>query len=94
MIYLVRQGQSDWNLFKRFNGITETYLNLTGIKQSKLIGKNLKDVSFDVCYCSPKKRTHQTCEFIYKGTIVHDERLVEIDCGKFEGTEETAEGAI
>ena len=25
MIYLVRQGQTDWNLFRRFNGVTETF---------------------------------------------------------------------
>ncbi|MEL7658889.1 MAG: histidine phosphatase family protein [Bacillota bacterium] len=29
MIYLVRQGQTDWNLLKKFNGRTETELNQT-----------------------------------------------------------------
>lgn len=46
---------------------------------------------FDVCFCSPQKRTKQTCEIIYKGPIVFDDRLIEIICGEFEGMEETAE---
>ncbi|WP_167958410.1 histidine phosphatase family protein [Anaerosporobacter faecicola] len=91
MIYLVRQGQTDWNLLKRCNGVTETFLNQTGIEQSKLQAENLKQVRFDVCFCSPQKRARQTCEIIYKEPIVFDDRLTEIICGEFEGKEETTE---
>jgi len=91
MIYLVRQGQTDWNLFKRANSITETFLNQTGIEQSKQQAKNLKGVRFDACFCSPQIRTRQTCEIIYKGLITFDDRLIEAICGEFEGREETAE---
>lgn len=91
MIYLVRQGQTDWNLFKKFNGCTDTELNQTGIEQAKLQAENLRSVSFDTCFCSPQKRARQTCEIIYKGAIVLDERLAEINCGEFEGSEETAD---
>ncbi len=90
MVYLIRQAQTDWNLLKKFNGCTDTELNQTGINQAKLQAENLKNVDFDVCFCSPQKRTRQTCEIIYKGAIVLDDRLTEIDCGQFEGTEETA----
>lgn len=91
MIYLVRQGQTDWNLFKRCNGITETFLNQTGLEQSKSQAENLKNVKFDACFCSPQIRTRQTCEIIYKSSIIFDDRLIEIICGEFEGMEETAE---
>jgi len=91
MVYLVRQGETDWNLFKKFNGCTDTELNQTGIAQAKLQAENLRNVSFNACFCSPQKRARQTCEIIYKGPIVLDERLAEINCGEFEGTEETAE---
>nr|WP_314459802.1 histidine phosphatase family protein [uncultured Clostridium sp.] len=64
MIYLVRQGETDWNLYKKFNGCTDNH-------------------------CSFRKRARQTCETIYKGLIIFDDRLTEIDCGEFEGTEET-----
>ena len=91
MIYLVRQGQTDWNLFKRCNGVTETFLNQTGIEQAKKQAENLKNISFDVCFCSPMQRTRQTCEIIYSGSIIFDDRLKEISCGEFEGLEETPE---
>lgn len=91
MIYLVRQGQTNWNLLKKFNGCTDIELSQTGIEQAKLQAENLKSVIFNACFCSPQKRARQTCGIIYKGTTVFDERLVEINCGEFEGTEETEE---
>ena len=91
MIYLVRQGETDWNLFKRANGVTDTFLNITGIAQAKLQADNLRSVNFDACYCSTQTRARQFCEIIHKGPIVFDDRLTEINCGEFEGTEETAE---
>jgi broad specificity phosphatase PhoE len=89
MIYLVRHGQTDWVLFRRFNGVTDTYLNQTGIAQSKVQAENLKNVKFDACFCSPRTRARQTCEIIYQGPIVFDDRLAEINAGEFEGTDET-----
>ena len=93
MLYLVRHGQTDWNLFKRCNGRTETFLNQTGIDQSERQAENLKNVRFDACFCSPQTRARQTCEIICKNPadIVFDGRLAEMYCGEFEGTEETAE---
>jgi len=91
MICLSRHGQTDWNLFKRFNGCTDVYLNQTGIAQAKLQAENLRDVRFDMCFCSPQTRARQFCEIIYNGSVVFDDRLAEIYCGEFEGTEETAE---
>lgn len=67
MIYLVRQGQTDWNLFRRFNGVTETFLNQNGIEQAKKQAEELKDIEFDICFCSPQMRAVQTGEIIYKG---------------------------
>ena len=91
MIYLVRQGQTDWNLFRRFNGVTETFLNQNGIEQAKKQAEELKDIEFDICFCSPQMRAVQTGEIIYQGKMILDERLAEIDCGEFEGTEENGE---
>ena len=89
MIYLVRHGETDWNLFKRANGSTDTFLNKTGIEQGKQLAEKLNNVSFDVCYCSSQARARQFCEIIFSGSIIFDNRLIEINCGDFEGMEET-----
>ena len=91
MIYLVRHGETDWNLFRRCNGITDTFLNKTGIEQAKRQAEKLGGISFDACYCSPQTRAREFCEIIYDGTIAFDDRLAEINCGEFEGMEETAD---
>lgn len=91
MIYLVRHGQTDWNLLKKFNGCTETDLNNTGIEQAKVQAENMSSVSFDACFCSPQKRARQSSEILFKGISVFEERLSEINCGEFEGIEETDE---
>ncbi len=93
MIYLVRHGETDWNLFKRANGVTETFLNQTGINQAKIQAENLKNINFDVCFCSTQIRARQFYEIICKKDVdtFFDKRLAEIDCGEFEGIEETAD---
>jgi probable phosphoglycerate mutase len=91
MIYLTRHGQTDWNLFKRANGLTDTFLNITGIEQAKEMARKLSDVVFDVCFCSPLTRARQFAEIVYQGDIVFDNRLIEINCGDYEGMEETPE---
>ncbi len=89
MIYLVRHGETDWNLFNKANGVTDTFLNQTGIAQAKLQSENLRNVNFDACFCSPKTRARQTCEIVYQGPIVLDNRLAEINFGEFEGADTT-----
>jgi len=91
VIYLARHGQTDWNLFMRFNGRTDTFLNQTGINQAKSQAEILRNINFEACYCSSQTRARQYCEIIYNGLIMFDDRLNEIDCGEFEGMEETAE---
>jgi broad specificity phosphatase PhoE len=52
----------------------------------------MKNVNFNACFCSPQTRARQTCEIIYQGPIVFDDRLVEINVGEFEGKDETGDG--
>ena len=68
-------------------------MNQNGIEQAKKQAEELKDIEFDICFCSPQMRAVQTGEIIYKGKMILDERLAEIDCGEFEGTEENGESA-
>ena len=91
MIYLFRHGQTEWNRLKRFTGNTDVPMNETGFQQTRDMAEKLKAVRFDACYCSPKLRARQMAGELYAGEAVLDERLEEIVCGAFEGTEETPE---
>ena len=85
MIYIVRHGQTDWNLEGRNQGRTDIELNETGIKQAEEIAKTLAGKKFDVVFSSPLKRAYKTAEIISNNDIVLDERLIERCNGDLEG---------
>ena len=91
MIYLLRHGQTDRNLQKRFSGSVDVPINETGMVQAKAQANKLKNIKFDVAFSSPQKRARQTLEIIHKGKIILDDRLREIVCGEFENTPQTTQ---
>jgi len=85
MIYLVRHGQTDWNLEGRNQGQADIGLNRTGVQEAKNISEQLAGIKFDACFSSPLKRALKTCQIIYNGDIIIDERLKERSNGELEG---------
>ena len=69
-IYLVRHGETDWNVKGLCQGSrNDIPLNKTGKEQAIKTGKYLKeyrqkDGKFDLILCSPLIRTRETCELI------------------------------
>ena len=85
MIYVVRHGQTDWNLQGRSQGWQYIELNQTGIEQAEKLAQTLADVKFDVCFSSPLKRALKTAQTIYNGEIIIDRRIIERINGELEG---------
>ncbi len=90
MIYFVRHGQTDDNANGNLlTGWSATPLNSKGIAQAKETALKLKDVKFDICFCSPLRRTKQTLDEILKYhkdlKVVYDDRLKERDYGEITG---------
>jgi broad specificity phosphatase PhoE len=85
MIYIVRHGQTNWNLEGRYQGRIDIELNETGIKQAERISEELKNVKFDKVFSSPLKRAYKTAQIIRNDKIIVDERLIERGNGKLEG---------
>ena len=77
MIYLVRHGQTDWNLEGRYQGRIDIKLNSKGIEQAKEIKEKLKEIKFDKVFSSPLKRALETAQIITDNDIEIDERLIE-----------------
>lgn len=88
MIYYVRHGQTDYNIKNIFAGHLDVPLNEEGFKQARKTAEELKDIKFDVCYCSPLIRAKQTCDEIlkfHKGLKpIYDDRLKERFYGDME----------
>lgn len=66
-IYLVRHGETDWNIDRRYQGIEDIPLNNTGVMQAKLCAKALSNIQFDAIYSSPLTRAYDTAMLIAQG---------------------------
>ena len=88
-LYVIRHGQTDWNVKEKCQGRTDIELNNTGIKQAQNAKEQLKKYKIDLIICSPLKRTRKTAEIINEtinSEIIIDERIIERNCGNIEGT--------
>lgn len=85
MIYIVRHGQTDWNVEGRYQGRKDVELNSKGIEQAKKTAEKLSGIKFDKVFSSPLKRAFQTAEIITEEDIIPDERLFERCNGELEG---------
>ena len=63
-LYIVRHGETEWNVIKRFQGQLNTPLIEKGIKKLKETGKKLENVLFDEVYTSELGRTVASAEII------------------------------
>jgi len=88
-IIFLRHGQAENNtnrvLAGRRPGVP---LTLTGLEQSEKIAKFLKPFNISKIYSSPIERAKKTAEIVSEHNsleIKTDERLIELDMGKFTG---------
>ena len=88
-VYIVRHGQTDWNVQHKAQGRSDIPLNETGRRQAEELRDKIKDIKFDAVYASPLKRARETAEIATDGEykIVFDDRLMERSFGDFEGKE-------
>ena len=88
MIYIVRHGQTEWNVLGKVQGKQDISLNEKGREQALLTKKDLDNKKIDLIIVSPLKRAYETAEIINKDRdlpMIIDERIKERDFGEFEG---------
>ncbi len=88
-LYLVRHGETDWNIQNKIQGKSDTVLNETGKKQAEALAGLLKEnYTIDAVYTSPQKRALETAQVIGRGMGIEPiikQGLEEMSLGKWEG---------
>ena len=85
-LWLIRHGETDWNVANRIQGITDVPLNERGVAQAQRLAGRLAGVAFDAVYSSDSQRAFVTAQHALPGaTIATDVRLRELAYGVFEG---------
>lgn len=85
-VYIVRHGQTDTNIERKYNFRNED-INEKGIQQAEELREKIKDIDFDIIYCSPLLRARHTANIINtkKKEIIIDSRLEERNPGNLAG---------
>ncbi|OCG49943.1 hypothetical protein A9G35_00630 [Gilliamella sp. Choc5-1] len=89
-LYLIRHGQTQWNIKDQMQGSKDSPLTEQGILGAKLTGQHLKDISFMQAYSSPQKRAVDTRNYIVNENNIAIDTfeladLREMDFGLWEG---------
>lgn len=88
-VFIVRHGETDYNIAKRCQGILDIPLNQTGLEQAGRIANRLRLEKFDAIYSSPMKRALATIQAIAKFhpdiPIYKEKELREVSFGAWEG---------
>lgn len=64
-IYLIRHGQAEGNVMRRFHGHYNSSLTPMGFRQVELLKKRFDSVHVDACYSSDLTRTSFTAQSVY-----------------------------
>lgn len=86
--YIIRHGQTEWNLKKIIQGHKDSPLTEIGINLAKQHAENLKNIQFDAIFSSDSLRAKQTADIIAleRNMAVKTTRLLrERSFGKYEG---------
>jgi len=90
--YLIRHGQTEWNLETRMQGHKDSPLTRVGITQAKGLHNRLMTEKIDLIYSSESKRAYDTARLI-KGhqniPIYRKKGLKEINMGEWEGMKQS-----
>lgn len=88
-LILTRHGQTEWNLLRKTQGVTDINLTELGVKQAERFAKRVREMTrVDAIYTSPLARARDSADIIAREcsrNVYGDDRLKEIRFGIWEG---------
>jgi len=89
-LYLMRHGQTLFNLRRKIQGACDSPLTELGIKQAEHVRKYFKSIDLDFAYSSTSERSSDTLEIILEDKLPYtrSKSLKERNFGTFEGESE------
>jgi broad specificity phosphatase PhoE len=87
-LYLVRHGQTAWNVGEIFRGRADIPLDETGRREAGLAGEALREAAIHAVYSSPLSRSFETAQLIAKFhnlPVEPLEAIIDISYGNWEG---------
>ena len=91
-IYLIRHGQTVWNLETRMQGHKDSPLTKIGLTQAQRLHERLRNEKIDLIYSSESKRAYDTAKVIQGNRNIPFyicKELKEINMGKWEGMKQS-----
>ena len=86
-LYVVRHGETIWNVERKVQGITDIPLTEKGMKEAEELQELISTLNIDVVISSPLERARETAKILvdFKLPINTDDRIKERDWGMNEG---------
>lgn len=88
ILYLMRHGQTLFNVRRKIQGWCDSPLTELGLQQATIAGQYFKDIHLDHVYCSTSERCVDTLEIVTKQPYTRLKGLKEMNYGMFEGESE------
>lgn len=88
-LYVVRHGETAYNVKNLICGVSDVELTALGRQQAIEIHDEINNIKFDKILVSPLKRAIETCELITDQDYIIEQRLIEVNFGIFEGQSRT-----
>lgn len=87
-LYLIRHGETDWNLEQRFQGMADIPLNASGRQQAQWVAARFETISFQHIFSSDLSRAYETAQIIAQLSNIPIQShlaLREINVGDWQG---------
>ncbi len=90
ILYLMRHGQTEFNVRRKIQGWCDSPLTALGIKQAQLAADYFDTIELDSLYCSTSERACDTAEIVTRNRMAYTrlKGLKEMNFGVYEGESE------